>query len=285
MGDNEQAKTVDDFVLEDYREIVETKHPSRLAVWPVLSGSNRITGRIGDHSVVIFIHTGNRAMTSISGQGELDPAVTGATAVTDGTRELVRSNLIRHFRLVPSDAVIFVQLIPIADRAEVDANIAKSEFEQLLLQHETVMDLAPNRIFLSHKGMDKPLVRDFHETLKLLGFDPWLDEDALTAGANREREILEGFNQSCAAVFFITHNFVDENYLATEIEYAIDQKRSKGDRFAIVTLSFSEGEKRGTVPQLIKSRYIYTEPSTRLEALREILRALPLRVGPIGWKF
>jgi hypothetical protein len=133
--------------------------------------------------------------------------------------------------------------------------------------------------------MDKSLVRDFHETLKMLGFDPWLDEDAMTAGTNRERAILDGFNQSCAAIFFITPNFVDENYLATEIDYALDQKRSKGERFAIITLSFSEGMQGGTVPQLLRSRYIFKEPSTRLEALREILRALPLQAGPVGWKF
>ena len=138
--------------------------------------------------------------------------------------------------------------------------IANQELTQLLLRHEVFMGLSASQVFLSHKGTDKPLVRDFYETLKLLGFDPWLDEDAMAAGANRERALLEGFDRSCAAVFFITPHFADENYLATEIEYAIDQKRKKGERFAIITLSLSEGGQKGTVPPLLKIRYITKSP-------------------------
>jgi hypothetical protein len=50
-----------------------------------------------------------------------------------------------------------------------------------------------------------------------------------------ERELLRGFEESCAAVFFITDSFVDEKYLATEIAYAVMQKRRKEKKFAIVT--------------------------------------------------
>ena len=84
------------------------------------------------------------------------------------------------------------------------------------------------RIFLSHKGADKPRVREYKKTLEALGFDPWLDEDAMTAGTNLERGLLEGFKTSCAAVFFITPNYVDENYLASEVKKWAATMKSSG---------------------------------------------------------
>lgn len=139
-------------------------------------------------------------------------------------------------------------------------------------------------IFLSHKGADKPSVRRFFTALKAIGFDPWLDEDAMTAGTELERGILQGFKDSCAAVFFITPNFVDEGYLRTEVNYAMGEKRSKGDRFAIITIVFADKKgKKGTVPDLLK-QYVWKEPGTELEALNEILRALPVEPGEPRWK-
>jgi hypothetical protein len=43
--------------------------------------------------------------------------------------------------------------------------------------------------------------------LQELGFDSWLDEEAMSAGTELERGILRGFKDSCAALFFITPNF------------------------------------------------------------------------------
>jgi TIR domain len=95
------------------------------------------------------------------------------------------------------------------------------------------------KIFLSHKSVDKPLVYRYYNALKEAGFDPWLDEPNMAAGANLERELLRGFEESCAAVFFITENFSDENYLATEVDYAVQEKRKKGNKFAIITLRYT----------------------------------------------
>lgn len=150
-------------------------------------------------------------------------------------------------------------------------------------EHEFAIGITPMKIFLSHKGADKPSVREFKKTLELLGFDPWLDEDAMQAGTELERALLSGFSDSCAAVFFVTPNFVDENYLATEVDYAIQEKRKKGDKFAIVTLVFSKEGAKGTVPGLLH-RYVWKEPSSDLEALSEITKALPVQVGPVYWK-
>ena len=70
------------------------------------------------------------------------------------------------------------------------------------------------RIFLSHKSVDKSLVYRYHKALSRIGFSPWLDKEDMPVGSNLERDILKGFEESCAAVFFITENFKDESYLA-----------------------------------------------------------------------
>lgn len=139
------------------------------------------------------------------------------------------------------------------------------------------------KIFLSHKSADKPLVRQYKQLLVELGFDPWLDEDAMQAGAELERSLLKGFADSCAAVFFVTPNYKDENYLASEVDYAIQEKRKKDDRFQIITLVFSEEGKKGAIPDLLR-HYVFKEPATDLTAFHEILRARPLQVGSSYWQ-
>jgi hypothetical protein len=136
------------------------------------------------------------------------------------------------------------------------------------------------RIFLSHKSVDKPLVYRFHRALEACGFRPWLDEPEMPAGTNLERGVYQGFQESCAAVFFITENFKDEKYLAAEVDYAVQQKRQKEKKFAIVTLRF---EGSAPVPGLL-TPYIYKDVRNDLDAFRELVRALPIELGPLRWK-
>ncbi len=90
--------------------------------------------------------------------------------------------------------------------------------------------------------------------------------------------------ESCAAVFFITKEYKDENYLATEIDYAIRQKREKGDKFSIITLVFKESnDEQINVPELLKS-YVWKEPSSHLVGFQEIIKALPIEIKNISWK-
>jgi len=105
----------------------------------------------------------------------------------------------------------------------------------------------------------------------------------MAAGTELERSILQGFKDSCAAIFFVTPNFEDANYLASEVNYAIAEKRKKGQRFSIVTLVFQENGLKGNVPDLLH-QYVWKEPETDLEALREIIKALPIQVGEVAWK-
>lgn len=146
----------------------------------------------------------------------------------------------------------------------------------------TINDL--KKIFLSHKGVDKNFVIDFKKTLEELGYDPWLDEDAMPAGTTLERGLLQGMQDSCGVVFFITPSFKDEGYLQTEIDYAIQEKRKKEDKFAIITLQFiSDDGKEAPIPDLLEP-YVWKKPKTSLEALREIVRALPIAPGIIDWR-
>ena len=140
------------------------------------------------------------------------------------------------------------------------------------------------RVFLSHKGVDKAVATDFKSTLELLGYEPWLDEDAMPAGTVLERGLLHGMQDSCGVVFFITPSFSDESFLRAEIDYAIQNKREKGDRFSIVTLLLpGDDGSRGTVPDLLKP-YLWKEPASLLEALQEIIRGLPVVVGRAEWR-
>jgi TIR domain len=140
----------------------------------------------------------------------------------------------------------------------------------------------PKRIFLSHKGADKPRVEAYYDTLKLLGFDPWLDREDMPVGTVLERGLHKGMEESCAVVFFITPNFKDENFLETEITYALHQRRKKGEKnFAIIMIVFKDGEKTGKVPSILEP-YVWGNPGGELEALHAILKALPVKVGPVG---
>jgi hypothetical protein len=169
-------------------------------------------------------------------------------------------------------------------RARVSNREEDRTYVKFVITPEIVREKMERKIFLSHKGVDKPVIRRFKGTLEVLGFEPWLDEEAMVAGAELERALLAGFKSSCAAVFFVTPNYVDSGYLASEVNYAIQEKRRKGDRFSIVTLVLTDGEgKVGAVPELLNS-YVWKSPATELEALIEIVKALPLQLGPTVWK-
>ncbi|AZS14327.1 toll/interleukin-1 receptor domain-containing protein [Paenibacillus lutimineralis] len=142
----------------------------------------------------------------------------------------------------------------------------------------------PKKIFLSHRGLDKPLVREYHKLLLELGYEPWLDEEDMAAGAKLHRGILQGMKDSCAAVFFVTPNYIDDGYLEIEIDQAVNQKVKKKNRFAIITLSLpDENGKRGVVPDLLQD-FVWKQPSSHLVAFTEIIKALPLINGIKMWK-
>ncbi|MDY6854521.1 MAG: toll/interleukin-1 receptor domain-containing protein [Thermodesulfobacteriota bacterium] len=187
----------------------------------------------------------------------------------DGWIEVFRSVVIR-----PFVDEISHRLGDAADLASPDARALQA------IPLDRIPSTNQIKIFLSHKSTDKPLVYRYYNALKEIGYNPWLDEPAMTAGSNLEREILKGFQESCAAVFFITDDFKDEKYLAAEIDYAVMQKRQKGNKFSIITLRYSDA---APVPDLL-TPYIYKNINNDLEGFFEIVRALPIELGPVRWK-
>lgn len=262
MNDNHPA----DEAVAAYTRLVSQKYPQRIASWPIVTGFNVKIGGLGNTLALMLIHTGSPTR-QYNGVGDLVPVVQ-TDQVGPSNKEATRAFLRQHFGLGPRDGIIFVD----------DGVAQQSEYERLMQQHELALGLAPIRIFLSHKGSDKARIRNFEATLNLLGFSAWVDESAMPAGTTLDRGLLKGFGESCAVVFFITEAFKDEGYLATEIEYARAQKRNKGDRFAIITLVFGNG----VVPPLLET-FVYKNPSSDLEAMREIVRALPIKLGPAFW--
>jgi len=266
----EEFQAMVERILDSYKKLVQNRHPQQIEFWPILSGYDASLRTFRKWMILILEHTGKLGYLNFAILDEFPSESLGVTGIDEHNINLVRGRLERQLRLKGTDFVLFM-----GPNRDID-----SELQIMLQKHEVAMGLAPMKVFLSHRSPDKPLVRDFKETLVALGFDPWIDEDALIAGAALERGILKGLKDSCAAVFFITPHFVDDNFVATEIDYAIAQKRAKGDRFAIITLVFGENI---SIPELLK-RYVWKEPATHLEALRYILKALPIQVGNIYWK-
>lgn len=155
---------------------------------------------------------------------------------------------------------------------------------QLVVTEESFMEQLPKRIFLSHKGTDKEMVRRYKRALEAVNLSPWLDEDVLTANMILDRGLITGMEQSCAAVFFITPNFSDENFLEDEINYAKSEKRKKGDRFSIIPLLIKGGDGTyGVVPPLLSTN-VYQKIDHELDGLIAIIRAIPLQIPPPVWK-
>lgn len=271
---SEKKISFDDFVLNKYKEFVSNKYKDSQGHWPVISGHNVKIGQHLDYVIVFFEHTANPVMKTSSGIGDIPASLIGTDAINSTNINQVRERLEKYFQATPNDAIFILKQ---------DMSNLPTEMEAAMQKHEYSLGLTPMKIFLSHKGIDKPKIREYKDIFVSLGFDPWLDEDAMSAGVELERELLQGFKESCAAVFFITPDYLDEQYLATEVNYAIAEKRSKGNKFSLITLVMEKDGKKGDVPKLLRP-YVWKEPRSDLEALNEILKALPIKVGSVYWK-
>lgn len=257
-------------LLRDYQDGVQKVYPAHVGQWPLVNGWDFLQGTFNGWTICIVQDRPYKPMCAQSGIGEIAEGVIGAPKLTPENLALARKRVGKHFRIENRDAVLFF---------DPDGRCFTSDLEAMMADHEVAMGLASMKIFLSHKGVDKTMVRRFERLLRTLGFDPWLDEDAMPAGSQPDRAIQKGFKDSCAAVFFVTPEFKDETWLATEIEYARTERREKGEqRFAIITLCLTKDGKPGNVPDLLR-HFIYKSPEHELDAMLEIVRALPLKLG------
>jgi hypothetical protein len=144
-----------------------------------------------------------------------------------------------------------------------NAKIARNLLEKS--QARTHVLKRPTKIFLGQNSKNKKLVRYFKSTLNSVKYWPWLDADALKAGAKLERGLLHGMNELCAAVSFITPHFVDDEVLTTEIDHAISPMRERGPDFLIITLILKGDDGViGELPPLLK-RFVWNPPRNSLE--------------------
>lgn len=256
-------------ITEHYKSLVQAKRPDYLSAWPLVRGYVLITYTFNDW-IILTLKNSSPGFFNTSGGYALPQAIIGFSEITHKNINAVRENIKKYAGIDNTGGVLIFH----NDGSDIDCT---EELSILLKQHELSFELAPMKIFLSHKSEDKIyLVRDYKQTLHLLGFDPWIDEDAMVAGTKLERGVLQGFKDSCAVVFFITENFKDEKFLATEIDYALRRTR-EDNNFAIITIVFGKGL---CVPELLRP-YVWKNVESQLEGLREILKALPLSVGPV----
>jgi hypothetical protein len=260
--------SVSEIINNEYGKLVRNKYPQKEYSWPILSGCDILNGEYCDYIICIFKHTGNRSVKSTS-VIKFDGLSLDHIIINEKNIDSVREKIRNDFHLSNMDSVVILS---------VHGTNLQSELIKLLEAHEVVMGVIKMKVFLSHKGADKARIRLYKRTLESLGFDVWLDEDDMPAGTALHRGILQGFKDSCAAIFFITPNYVDEGFLETEVNYAISEKMRRGCKFSIITLVFEDEGIKGQVPELLKS-YVWKTPSNDLEALQEILKALPIKLG------
>ena len=127
----ENEKSVYDQIIDLYTELVSSKHPTAVSGWPILTGHDIKHGIFNGWNIIVFEHTGNPAMKSTHGIGDISSTIIGYSQITDDNKTNVRERISKHFRLSRSDALfIFDQ----RDDIQQDLNA-------VLLQHEMEMGL------------------------------------------------------------------------------------------------------------------------------------------------
>ena len=170
---NDEKVSFDAFVLEKYKEFVSKKYQDSQGHWPVISGHNVKIGQHLDYVIVFFEHTANPVMKTSSGIGNIPASLIGTDIISVANINQVRERLEKYFQATPNDAIFILKQ---------DMSNLQNEMEAVMQKHEYSLGLTPMKIFLSHKGIDKPKIREYKEIFVSLGFAPWLDEDAMSAG-------------------------------------------------------------------------------------------------------
>lgn len=270
-------KDLKDIAFSAYKIYVESCFPNLVGYWPVIAGTHYKLGIFDKYYVVVLIDQGPTPLIQTLGIGNIK---LNLNEIDRTNPHIIRKELFSLLNLKKRDAIFLFDETNNYSNWRTDL---ERDLKENFLQHKMVMNMEPMKIFLSHKSINKDKVRNFKTILELLGFSPWLDEEAMSAGANLERFLQSGMTDSCAAIFFITPDYKDEKYLASEIDYAISRKR-QDEKFSIITLVFSdENGEKGVVANLLQP-YVWKEPTNDLIALAEILKALQLEVGDIRFK-
>ena len=239
-------KDLKDIAFSAYKIYVESCFPNLVGYWPVIAGTHYKLGIFDKYYLVVLIDQGPTPLIQTLGIGNIK---LNLNEIDRTNPHIIRKELFSLLNLKKRDAIFLFDETNNYSNWRTDL---ERDLKENFLQHKMVMNMEPMKIFLSHKSINKDKVRNFKTILELLGFSPWLDEEAMSAGANLERSLQSGMTDSCAAIFFITPDYKDEKYLASEIDYAISRKR-QDEKFSIITLVFSdENGEKGVVPNLLQ---------------------------------
>lgn len=256
-------------IMNGYKSVVQENHPNHIRNWPLISSSiDVLIGGYNDTRILIYRHVGrtNAIFRSKGIADDINKSIINVDEITESNKQEVRKLIEDYLSLDNKDGVIFLS-------PEISI---PNEYYLLMKKHEKVMNIRPNKIFLSHKSVNKDFVRGVNDALKTIGYNTWLDEESMNAGANLNRSIMKGINDSCAVVFFITPDFKDEKYIANEIDHAIDEKTNRPDEFEIITIVIGDG----LVPKIL-SKYVWKNVTTEIQAYTEIIKSLPIKVRDI----
>jgi hypothetical protein len=131
-----------------------------------------------------------------------------------------------------------------------------------------------SRIFLSHKGANKPLIDKVDQALRLLGLRTWFDRDDLAAGDTLVRGVDNAFVGCSAAVFFLSGEFVDAGVIQREIDRAIHEQAMRADGFRVIPIVLAQhGGSDERVPAPLKTLVWKTVDD--IDIVSTILKALP----------
>lgn len=129
------------------------------------------------------------------------------------------------------------------------------------------------RLFLSHRGADKEVVREIGRTLELIGVRTWLDESEMPAGTPIARGLGEGMRQCLSVAFFISGQFRDESFIRSEVDAALHEQTTN-PLFRIIPLVLADhGGTDALVPTSLRVlRWVSVKD---VSIVRTILHALP----------
>ncbi|HCY63452.1 MAG TPA: hypothetical protein DHV59_11610 [Oxalobacteraceae bacterium] len=130
------------------------------------------------------------------------------------------------------------------------------------------------KVFLSYAKEDGAIVKEFHDHLKVMGFDPWMDQERLLPGQSWEHEIDRALKEANAVILFMSPRSVKKrSFVTREANTAIANLRyKKADDIYIIPVLIEQCE----IPEEISERAQYieiSEPGAKNKIVASIMRA------------
>jgi hypothetical protein len=125
------------------------------------------------------------------------------------------------------------------------------------------------KIFISHHSKDNELASEFFNALKAQGFDPWLDEISVPAGADLQSAVLKALKASEAYILVVGHGSIGDPNILFEMGAAA------ASGIPIVPVIFLSGE----TPDLLSkwSHIVTVRASDAQDGAKKLRELLPIR--------